>query len=101
MKHASSLKQRRKQAGTWLKALREQAGLTQMDVANRVGFKYYAFVSQVENGFSRLPTEKLEVWARTVGVAPPRFARQLMSFYEPELHRILYEGDHADLELPS
>jgi transcriptional regulator with XRE-family HTH domain len=98
---SSSTRDRRKRAGSWLKELREQAGLTQMDVASRVGFKYYAFVSQVENGFSRVPTEKLEAWALTLGVEPPRFARHLMSFYEPELHRILYEGDHADLKLPS
>lgn len=93
MKRSSSLKQQRKQAGAWLRQLREQAGLTQMDLAHQVGFKYYAFVSQVENGFSRVPTEKLEAWAQTLGVKPPDFARRLMSYYEPELHRILYEGD--------
>jgi len=91
MKRASSLGQR-KQAGAWLKGLREEAGLTQMELAARLGFKYYAFVSQVETGFSRVPTEKMEAWARTLGVDPPHFARRLISFYEPELHRVLYEA---------
>ena len=74
MKHASSLKQQRKEAGAWLKDLREEAGLTQMEVATRLGIKYYAFVSQVETGFTRLPTEKIEGWARAVG-ADPRGSR--------------------------
>jgi transcriptional regulator with XRE-family HTH domain len=90
MKHASSLKLARRQAGSWLKELREGAGLTQMELATRLGFKYYAFVSQVETGFTRLPTEKIEGWARAVGVEPAWFARRLLSYYEPELHRVLY-----------
>jgi len=68
MKLPSSLKQHRKRAGVWLKTLREEAGLTQMQLAGRLGFKYYAFVSQVETGFSRVPTEKMEAWARALGV---------------------------------
>jgi transcriptional regulator with XRE-family HTH domain len=92
MKRPSSLKRHRKQAGTWLKGLREQAGLTQLELADRLGFKYYSFVSQVENGFGRLPNEKMEAWARTVGVDPSHFAKKLISFYEPELHRLLYEA---------
>ena len=90
MKLASS-HLRRKQAGTWLKRLRGEAGLTQLELANRLGIKYYAFVSQVETGFSRVPPEKMEVWAKTLDVDPSYFAKQLISFYEPELHRLLYE----------
>lgn len=91
MKHPSSLKDRRKEAGAWLKGLREKAGLTQMDLAVRLGVKYYAFISQVETGFTRLPTQKVEAWANAVGADPPLFAARLLSFYEPELHRVLYE----------
>ncbi len=91
MKCASSLKAQRKRAGAWLKELREDAGLTQMELAGRLGFKYYAFISQVETGFSRVPMEKMEAWAHTLGVEPRRFAQRLISFYEPELHRVLYE----------
>lgn len=90
MKCPSSQKERRRDAGAWLRNLREQAGLTQMEVATRLGFKYYAFVSQVETGFSRLPTGKIEPWAQAMGVEPRQFARRLISYYEPELHRVLY-----------
>ena len=88
MKHPSSLQQR-KEAGAWLKELRETAGLTQLELAKLLGFKYYAFVSQVETGISRLPTAKLEAWAHALEVDPSAFAKRLISFYEPELHRLL------------
>jgi transcriptional regulator with XRE-family HTH domain len=91
MKLGSSPKQRRKRAGEWLKELREKAGLTQMELADRLGFKYYAFVSQVERGYGRVPTDKIAGWAQAVGSEPRLFAQRLISFYEPELHRVLYE----------
>ena len=90
MKHPSSLKKRRR-AGAWLKKLRMDAGLTQSGFAERLGFPYYAFVSQVETGRVRVPTQKLRAWAEVVGVDPTEFTKRLLSFYEPELHRLLYE----------
>jgi transcriptional regulator with XRE-family HTH domain len=80
----------RKQAGNWLKARRAEAGLSQVDLAARLGLKYYTFVSQVENGFSRVPTETMEAWALALGVSPADFARYLLVYYEPELHRLLF-----------
>lgn len=98
MKLASSQKERRKRAGEWLKTLREKAGLTQIELADRLGFKYYAFVSQVERGYGRVPTDKIIRWAQAVGTEPRSFAQRLISFYEPELHRVLYEplGEHGN-----
>jgi len=83
----------RKQAGAWLKELRSNAGLSQMQLAERLGYKYYTFISQIENGFGRLPTDSMEPWARALGVNPSHFAKKLISFYEPELYRLLYEVD--------
>ena len=87
----SEAKQLRKQAGGWLKELRTAAGLSQIQLAEILGFKYYTFISQVENGFGRVPTESLEEWARALGVDPSLFARELLSYYDPELHRLLFE----------
>ena len=84
-------KQLRKQAGTWLKELRGRAGLSQIELAQVLGFKYYTFISQVENGFGRVPTESLEAWAKALGADPSSFARHLLSYYEPELHRLLFK----------
>jgi transcriptional regulator with XRE-family HTH domain len=83
-------KHQRKQAGEWLKGLRKEAGLSQVELATALGFKYYTFIAQVENGFGRVPTEAIAGWAKAVGVDPQRFARQLINFYEPELHRLLF-----------
>jgi transcriptional regulator with XRE-family HTH domain len=82
---------RRKEAGAWLRELRQTAGLTQLDLARRLGMKYYAFVSQVETGFSRVPTSKLEAWALALEVDPTDFAMRLIFFYQPELHRLLFD----------
>jgi transcriptional regulator with XRE-family HTH domain len=90
-KAESEAKQLRKQAGGWLKELRAAAGLSQIQLAQILGFKYYTFISQVENGFGRVPTESMEAWARALDVNPSEFARKLLSYYEPELYRLLFE----------
>jgi transcriptional regulator with XRE-family HTH domain len=82
----------RKQAGAWLQERRKEAGLSQIDLAARLGLKYYTFVSQVENGFGRVPTDSMEGWARALNVPPGEFVRHLLTFYEPELHRLLFEA---------
>ena len=88
---AADAKQLRKQAGSWLKELRAKAGLSQIELAAQLGFKYYTFVSQVENGFGRVPTESMEAWARALGAEPSTFARKLLSYYDREMHRLLFE----------
>lgn len=90
-KAETETKRLRKQAGTWLKELRGRAGLSQIELARVLGFKYYTFISQVENGFGRVPTESLEPWARALNVDPSEFARELLSYYDPELYRLLFE----------
>ncbi|HET7679506.1 MAG TPA: helix-turn-helix transcriptional regulator [Xanthobacteraceae bacterium] len=89
-KAGSEAKQLRKQAGTWLKELRAKAGLSQIELAQRLGLKYYTFISQVENGFGRVPTESMEAWAAALGVNPTDFARELLSYYDTELYRLLF-----------
>ncbi len=69
-------KQLRKQAGAWLKELRGQAGLSQIQLADVLGFKYYTFISQVENGFGRVPVESMEAWAKALNADPSSFAKQ-------------------------
>jgi len=83
-------RQLRKEAGDWLKKRRADAGLSQVALADRLGMKYYTFISQVENGFSRVPTETMEAWAIQLGLEPSEFAKHLLSYYEPELYRLLF-----------
>src|SRR6266404_7590334 len=86
-------RQLRKQAGDWLKQRRADAGLSQIDLAARLGLKYYTFISQVENGFSRVPTEIMGAWARELGLEPAAFARHLLMYYEPEMYRLLFGAE--------
>jgi len=86
-------KQLRKAAGSWLKEMRKAVGISQIQLADKLGLKYYTFISQVENGFGRVPSESMRAWALALGVAPGAFARQLLSFYDPELHRLLFEDN--------
>ena len=87
---AAATKALRREAGRWLKAGREDAGLTQAELAERVGLRYYTFVSQVENGLGRVPVESQGAWATAIGAEPARFAKTLLGYYEPELHRLLF-----------
>jgi transcriptional regulator with XRE-family HTH domain len=91
---AAATKGLRQEAGRWLKAGREAAGLTQADLAARVGLRYYTFVSQVESGLGRVPIETQGAWADAIGVDQAEFARTLLHYYEPELYRLLF-GDDA------
>lgn len=87
---APEARQLRKEAGAWLKEIREHAGLSQVELAAKLGFKYYTFISQVETGYGRVPTESMKAWAQAIGVPPSQFARHLLSYYDPELHRLLF-----------
>ena len=86
-------RQLRKEAGDWLKQRRADAGLSQVALAERLGMKYYTFISQVENGFSRVPTEAMEAWAVQLGLEPDKFAKHLLLYYEPELYRLLFGSE--------
>jgi transcriptional regulator with XRE-family HTH domain len=86
-------KRLRKEAGRWLQAERKRAGLSQLQLADKLGLRYYSFVSQIENGCGRVPSETMEGWAQALAVPPDVFARRLLSFYDPELHRLLFKED--------
>jgi transcriptional regulator with XRE-family HTH domain len=90
---AAEIKRLRQLAGRWLKEAREAAGLTQAELAERVGLRYYTFVSQVESGLGRLPIETQGAWACALGLDPREFAQTLLRYYEPELHRLLFEAE--------
>jgi transcriptional regulator with XRE-family HTH domain len=90
---AALTKNLRQEAGRWLKQARERAGLTQAELAERVGLRYYTFVSQVESGLGRLPVETQGAWAQALGLEPGDFARTLLRYYEPELFRLLFDSD--------
>jgi transcriptional regulator with XRE-family HTH domain len=87
---AAQTKVLRQEAGRWLKAARERAGLTQAQLSDEIGLRYYTFVSQVESGVGRLPIETQAAWAKALQLDEAEFAKTLLAYYEPELHRLLF-----------
>jgi transcriptional regulator with XRE-family HTH domain len=80
----------RKQAGRWLRELREKRGLSQRELAKKVGAEYYTFISQLENGRGRIPPDRYLVWAKALGVDPAVFVRELMFHYDPVTYNIVF-----------
>jgi len=80
----------RRGAGTWLKQQREARGLSQRDLAQKVGVDYYTFISQVESGRGRIPPERYRAWAGALRIPPREFVTTLMRYYDPVTYRILF-----------
>jgi ribosome-binding protein aMBF1 (putative translation factor) len=83
----------RRDGGRWLKEQRDRAGLSQRQLAERVGADYYTFISQLETGRGRIPPDRYRLWARALGQEPRDFVRELMRYYDPITHDILFEGN--------
>ncbi len=85
----------RRDGGRWLKEQRERAGLSQRQLAERVGAEYYTFISQLETGHGRIPPDRYRAWAEALGLRPGEFVRDVLRFYDPITYEILY-CDHDE-----
>ncbi len=73
----------RKKAGIWLRNRRCELGLSQRELACRVNMEYYTFISQIEAGRGRVPSDRLRDWAEALEMEPREFAINLMKYYDP------------------
>ena len=90
------MKQLRRRAGAWLKMRRNAVKLTQKDLAKELGLEYYTFVSQIESGHGRVPSNLYEKWAACLQIPAPEFARRMLEFYDPHAFRALgFDGTEA------
>jgi transcriptional regulator with XRE-family HTH domain len=71
------------QAGVWLRELRENRGLSQRELADRVGAEYYTFISQLESGRGHIPAERYRIWAHALGTDEFEFVGTLICYYNP------------------
>ena len=81
----------RREAGRWLKERREYCGLSQRQLAEKVGTDYYTFVSQLETGRGRIPPDRYRVWAEALQMSPRELVLALLPYYDPFIHEILFE----------
>ena len=95
--HAKKL---RKLGGQYIRRLREASELTQRDLAERCGFKYYTFISQIENGSGRPPPHLYEVMAKTLNVPVAEFTKHMLMYYDPFVYKGLF-GVPSQKELKS
>jgi transcriptional regulator with XRE-family HTH domain len=83
----------RREAGRWLKDFRERRGLSQRAIAERVGAEYYTFISQIEAGCGRIPTDRYAAWADALNVEPKFLVQTLLRCYDPVTYKILFGGE--------
>ena len=80
----------RREGGRWLRSKREAAGLSQRQLAGKVGSEYYTFISQIEAGRGRIAPDRYQDWAGALGLDPRIFVTELMRFYDPVTFSILF-----------
>jgi transcriptional regulator with XRE-family HTH domain len=89
-KETTETKSLRIAAGRWLKSLREARSLTQREMAEHVGLRYYTFISQIEGGHGRIPPDQYEAWADVLKIDHKTFASELMRYYDPVYYKMLF-----------
>jgi transcriptional regulator with XRE-family HTH domain len=85
----------RREGGRWLKEKREQAGLSQRQLATAVGAEYYTFISQLETGRGRIPPDRYEVWASALNISSREFVRSVLRYYDPITFALLFEEERV------
>ena len=83
----------RAEVGRWLKQQREAAGLTQRELAEKVGSLYFTYISQIELGQGRIIPERWELWENTLNIHPRVFAMKMLEGYEPVAYRMIFGDD--------
>jgi transcriptional regulator with XRE-family HTH domain len=80
----------RKLAGQYVRKMRNQSGLSQLELSKKLGLSYYTFISSVENGISAIPSDRLRDWAKALDVPLDDFTRSLLRYYDPHLFDALF-----------
>lgn len=86
----------RKRYGAMLREMRQEAGLTQQEVAAHLGYDYYTMVSQIERGLGRIPPEDLPVWASLYRKDPKEFAKLALYWTDPYVYAAIWGVNPID-----
>ena len=90
-------KEHRIELGVWLRELREAQGLSQRDLSDALGLDYYTFISQLENGRGKIPSNRYRDWANALGQDTKTFVRKLLMHYDPVSYEILFSDTSEDM----
>lgn len=90
----------RKQVGSRLQKVRQSLDLTQVQVAERLGYQYFTFVAQIEQGRSRIPPDDWTSWAKLYKQDPVAFSRMLLRHYDPHVYAACFPTAVGEKEEP-
>lgn len=93
LQETSSAADLRKKAGSWLRSKRCALGLSQRELADRVNMEYYTFISQIEAGRGRVPSDRLRDWSEALEIDPKEFAIELMKYYDPYTFDMIFNSN--------
>ncbi|MFP3798446.1 helix-turn-helix domain-containing protein [Paraburkholderia sp. SIMBA_027] len=83
----------RQRFGAWMKAKREEAGLTQLELCIELDYSQPAMVSQVERGSSALPEVDLSLWADLLRIGREEFAQTYLYYIRPFVWEAMHGKD--------
>ena len=64
--------------------------MSQRELASRVNMDYYTFISQIESGRGRVPSDRMRDWSNALEMNPRQFAINLMKFYDPHTYEMVF-----------
>lgn len=88
----------RKRFGAWLQQTREDAELTQAQLAKSLGYAWGITISQVERGATAFPPAELKPWAMAIKLDPKVLAEKWLYYVEPFVYGVLYDVDPFERE---
>lgn len=94
-RQADTTQELRRAAGEWLRSQRERCGFSQTDLARALGLDYYTFISQIENGRGRIPSNRYADWADALSIGRRDFAVKMMHFYDPITYDLVFGGENG------
>lgn len=83
----------RKRFGAWLQRTREDAEMTQAQLAASLGYAWGVTISQVERGATVFPPAELRPWAMAIKLDPKELADKWLYHVEPFVYDVLYDVD--------
>jgi transcriptional regulator with XRE-family HTH domain len=83
----------KRELGAYIKGLREAAQMTQADLAQAVGIKYYTAISAIEVGRNVVPPERYYEFAVALNVKPKEFMKNVLWFTNPWAYLLLFSTD--------
>lgn len=86
------MKKRHMKIGWMVREYREKQGMTQMELADRLGYDSPQFVSLFERGLSKVPVSTLGSLISILGIPEKLVTSILLSGYEAEVRAELAKG---------